>query len=245
MAGGSAHLDVAIANLRYEADATRFDVHWWGGTFAVTSPLIGEFNVYNVACAATAALGLGIPPAAIQAGVAGMAPVLGRMQRMDDGQPFLAIVDFAHTPVSLERALLTLRPLVGQGAPDGQGRLIAVFGSAGLRDREKRYLMGRVSGRLADFTVITAEDPRTEDLGDICREIRRGVAEFAGTERFVVIPDRTEAIQAAVDMARPGDVVAAFGKGHERSMCFGEVEYPWSDQDAMLAALARRLARNG
>ena len=245
MAGGSAHLDVAIANLRYEADATRFDVHWWGGTFAVTSPLIGEFNVYNVACAATAALGLGIPPAAIQAGVAGMAPVLGRMQRMDDGQPFLAIVDFAHTPVSLERALLTLRPLVGQGAPDGQGRLIAVFGSAGLRDREKRYLMGRVSGRLADFTVITAEDPRTEDLDDICREIRRGVAEFAGTERFVVIPDRTEAIQAAVDMARPGDVVAAFGKGHERSMCFGEVEYPWSDQDAMLAALARRLARNG
>ena len=245
MAGGSAHLDVAIANLRYEADATRFDVHWWGGTFAVTSPLIGEFNVYNVACAATAALGLGIPPAAIQAGVAGMAPVLGRMQRMDDGQPFLAIVDFAHTPVSLERALLTLRPLVGQGAPDGQGRLIAVFGSAGLRDREKRYLMGRVSGRLADFTVITAEDPRTEDLGDICREIRRGVAEFAGTERFVIIPDRTEAIQAAVDMARPGDVVAAFGKGHERSMCFGEVEYPWSDQDAMLAALARRLARNG
>ena len=245
MAGGRAQLDVAVDNVRYEADATRFDVQWWGGSFAVVSPLIGEFNVYNVACAATAALALGIAPAAIQSGVATMAPVLGRMQRMDGGQPFQAIVDFAHTPVSLERALVTLRPLVGQGTPGDQGRLIAVFGSAGLRDREKRYLMGRVSGRLADFTVITAEDPRTEDLDEICREIRRGVSEFAGADRFVIVPDRSEAIQVAVDMARPGDVVAAFGKGHERSMCFGEVEYPWSDQDAMLAALARRKDRDG
>jgi len=245
MAGGRAQLDVAVDNVRYEADATRFDVQWWGGSFAVVSPLIGEFNVYNVACAATAALALEIAPAAIQSGVATMAPVLGRMQRMDGGQPFQAIVDFAHTPVSLERALVTLRPLVGQGTPGGQGRLIAVFGSAGMRDREKRYLMGRVSGRLADFTVITAEDPRTEDLDEICREIRRGVSEFAGADRFVIVPDRSEAIQVAVDMARPGDVVAAFGKGHERSMCFGEVEYPWSDQDAMLAALARRKDRDG
>lgn len=242
---GNVQLDVAVDNVRYEPGATRFDIRWWDGLFAVDSPLIGEFNVYNVACAVTAALALGIPPAAIQKGVANMSPVLGRMQRMDGGQPFLAIVDFAHTPVSLERALVTLRPLVGQRAPAGEGRLIAVFGSAGLRDREKRYLMGRVSGRLADFTVITAEDPRTEDLDEICREIRRGVSEFAGSDRFVIVPDRADAIQHAVDMARPGDVVAAFGKGHERSMCFGEVEYPWSDQDAMLAALARRKERDG
>jgi UDP-N-acetylmuramoyl-L-alanyl-D-glutamate--2,6-diaminopimelate ligase len=167
-----------------------------------------------------------------------MAGVLGRMQRMEAGQPFLAVVDFAHTPVSLERALETLRPLVGPG-----GRLIAVFGSAGLRDREKRSLMGRVSGRLADFTVITAEDPRTEDLGEICREIARGVREFAAPDRYVIVPDRAEAIQFAVDMARPGDVVGAFGKGHERSMCFGEIEYPWSDQEALMEALGRRSAR--
>jgi len=240
-----AHLDVAIRNVHYEPGATRFEVRWWGGVFAVESPLIGEFNVYNVACAATAALVLGISDAAIQKGVANMAPVLGRMQRIDGGQPFLAIVDFAHTPISLERALLTLRPLVNQDVPGGQGRLIAVFGSAGLRDREKRYLMGRTSGRLADFTIITAEDPRTEDIDEICREIRRGVSEFASSDHFVIIPDRTAAIQQAVDMARPGDVVAAFGKGHERSMCFGEVEYPWSDQDTVLAALARRKERDG
>jgi len=238
-----ADLDVAVEAIEYGTDAARFDLRWWGGRFAIESPLIGEFNVYNVACAATAALVLGVDPAAIQHGVATMPPVLGRMQRMDAGQPFLAVVDFAHTPVSLERALTTLRPLVGQNASDG--RLIAVFGSAGLRDRAKRYLMGQVSGRLADYTVITAEDPRTEELTEICREIERGVREFVGSDRYTIIPDRSEAIQAAVDMARPGDVVAAFGKGHERSMCFGEIEYPWSDQEAMLTALEHRRLRDG
>jgi UDP-N-acetylmuramoyl-L-alanyl-D-glutamate--2,6-diaminopimelate ligase len=218
-------------------------LHWWGGVFPIETTLIGEFNVYNVLCAATAALAIGIPPAVVQEGVAALPGVIGRMERIDAGQPFLAIVDFAHTPISLDNALRTLRPLVGQdsrGNAAGPGRLIAVFGSAGLRDREKRYLMGRVAGELADYTVITAEDPRTEDLADICRSIARGVSEFAGPEQYTIIPDRAAAIQYAVDMARPGDVVASFGKGHERSMCFGETEYPWSDQDAMAAALQRR-----
>lgn len=234
-------LDVAVEQIAYDADATRFALRWWNGRFSIDSPLIGEFNVYNVACAATAALALGIPPSAIRRGVKTMPPVLGRMQRIDAGQPFLAVVDFAHTPVSLERALITLRPLVessGQG-----GRLIAIFGSAGLRDRKKRYLMGRISGRLADYTIITAEDPRTEDLSEICREIERGVREVAEPDRYTIIYDRSEAIQAGVDMARAGDVVVAFGKGHERSMCFGEIEYPWSDQEAMRTALQRRAQR--
>ena len=233
-------LDVSAFDVDQAVDRTRFRVAWWGGAFPVESRLIGEFNVYNVLCAATAALALGIAPDVIQAGIGSFAGVLGRMERIEAGQPFLAIVDFAHTPVSLQRALETLRPLVGHGAAPGKGRLIAVFGSAGLRDREKRQLMGRVSGQYADYTVITAEDPRTEDLGEICREIARGVQEFASADRYTIIQDRTGAIQHAVDMAQPGDVVAAFGKGHERSMCFGEIEVPWSDQDAMRAALARR-----
>jgi UDP-N-acetylmuramoyl-L-alanyl-D-glutamate--2,6-diaminopimelate ligase len=142
----------------------------------------------------------------------------------------------------LERALHTLRPLVGSG-PDGTpGRLIAVFGCAGLRDRTKRTLMGEISGRLADFTVITAEDPRTEDLDDINRTIADALRTSGPERSFAVVPDRTAAIQLAVDMAHPGDVVAAFGKGHERSMCYGTTEYPWSDQDAMRTALERRMA---
>jgi UDP-N-acetylmuramoyl-L-alanyl-D-glutamate--2,6-diaminopimelate ligase len=246
IAGQAAHdghrPDVVASDIVFAPDRTHFQLHWWGGEFMVESQLIGDFNVYNVLCAATATLALGIAPAVIQQGIARFSGVLGRMQRIDRGQPFLAIVDFAHTPVSLERALLTLRPLVGQGGDGRKGRLIAVFGSAGLRDRAKRRLMGQVSGRLADFIVITAEDPRTEDVDDISAEIASGVREFAGDDRFSLISDRAAAIQAAVGMARPGDVVAAFGKGHERSMCYGEIEHPWSDQEAMAQALEKRLA---
>ena len=235
-------LDVAADAIDYAANGTRFRLRWWGGEFAVATQLIGEFNVSNVLCAATVALALGLEPAVIQRGIANFAGVLGRMERIDGGQPFLAVVDFAHSPVSLERALLTLRKMVGQ-RPDGEpGRLIAVFGSAGLRDVAKRRLMGQVSGRLADFTVITAEDPRTEDLAAINAEIAAGVMAFATPDRFVIIPDRAAALQFAVNQARSGDIVAAFGKGHERSMCFGTTEYPWSDQAAMLTALQQRQA---
>ena len=142
--------------------------------------MIGEFNVSNILCAAAAALGLGIPPEQIRRGVASLSSVLGRMQRMDGGQDFLAVVDFAHSPASLERALETLRPLVAADCRAGRGRLIAIFGCAGLRDRGKRRLMGQVSGRLADFTIITAEDPRTEALDAINQEIADGVLDVVG-----------------------------------------------------------------
>jgi len=230
-------LDVVADAIDYAPAGTRFRLRWWGGEFAVESALIGEFNVANVLCAATAALALGLEPAVIQRGIVRFSGVLGRMERIDRGQPFLAVVDFAHSPVSLERALLTLRKMVGQDEQGRPGRLIAVFGSAGLRDVAKRRLMGRVSGRLADFTVVTAEDPRIEDLAAINAEIAAGVQEFAPATACTIVPNRAAAIQFAVDMARAGDIVAAFGKGHERSICFGETEYPWSDQDAMRIAL--------
>lgn len=234
--------DVVATNIFYGAERTSILITWWGGEFTVNTHLIGEFNVYNVLCAVTTSLALGISPAMISTAVAALPGVLGRMERIDTGQPFLAVVDFAHTPVSLERALTTLRPLVGTKKDGTSGRLIAVFGSAGLRDRAKRRLMGQVSGRLADFTVITAEDPRTESLDAINQEIAKGVLEFTSHDNFVIVADRSLAIERAVDMAEAGDVVAAFGKGHERSMCFGTTEYPWSDQQAMREALIRRFA---
>lgn len=236
--------DVWARHIDYRADSTEMEIVWWGGAFAVRTPLIGEFNVYNILCAATVGLGLGVAPEAVRRGIEAVRGVSGRMERMDAGQPFLAVVDFAHSPVSLERALHTLRPLVGT-RPDGSaGQLIAVFGSAGLRDRAKRRLMGRVSGRLADYSVVTAEDPRTESLAEINREIATGLLEAGADGRYITIEDRAEAIDAAVARAEPGDVVAAFGKGHERSMCFGTVEYPWSDQDAMLNALRTRYGKS-
>lgn len=233
-------LDVAATDVVYAPQQTRFQIMAREAVFDVETPLIGEFNVYNILCAATVALALGIEPDLIRQGVAEMQGVSGRMERIDEGQDFLAVVDFAHSPASLERALCTLRPLVGPGRNGQPGRLIAVFGSAGLRDHEKRGRMGEISGRLADFTVITAEDPRTEDLDAINAAIADGVRRADPNAPFVIVPDRSAAIQAAVDMAQPGDVVAAFGKGHERSMCFGTVETPWSDQDAMRRALHNR-----
>lgn len=240
----SSVLDVVATDVQYTPRETRFRLLWWGGEFDITTPLIGDFNVYNIACAATVALALGISSEAIQVGMAEMMGVSGRMERIEEGQAFLALVDFAHSPASLERALHTLRPLVGV-SPTGQpGRLIAVFGSAGLRDKTKRGLMGEISGRLADFSVVTAEDPRTEDLDLINDAIVKGIRQSGAGRRYAVIPDRTEAIQLAVDIAQPGDVVAAFGKGHELSMCFGTTEYPWSDQNAMRGALQQRFVQS-
>jgi UDP-N-acetylmuramoyl-L-alanyl-D-glutamate--2,6-diaminopimelate ligase len=179
-----------------------------------------------------------VPVGAIQQGVWAIRGVTGRMERIDEGQDFTAIVDFAHTPNALQRALETARTMT-------RGRVIAVFGCAGERDREKRAWMGRISGRLADLTVMTAEDPRRESLEAILAEMARG-AEQAGAvegQSFFRIPDRAEAIQFAVDLARPGDLVIACGKGHEQSMCYGTVETPWSEHKAVRNALHRRLKR--
>jgi len=236
-------LDVAATMVEYTPRETRFTLLWWGGDFEIVTPLIGDFNVYNISCAATVALALGLSPTEIRQGVLEMTGVSGRMERIEEGQEFLAVVDFAHSPASLERALLTLRPLVGLSPSGEPGRLIALFGCAGLRDKAKRGWMGEISGRLADFTIVTAEDPRTEDLDLINQAIVEGIRQSGSGRTYAVVPDRTEAIQLAVDIAQAGDVVASFGKGHERSMCYGVIEYPWSDQDAMRNALLRRINR--
>jgi UDP-N-acetylmuramoyl-L-alanyl-D-glutamate--2,6-diaminopimelate ligase len=201
----------------------------------LTTSLIGTYNISNVLAAATAALGLGLTPRAIQAGVRALQGIPGRMERVSDAShPFLAIVDFAHTPNALRQALQTAQTLVGDG-----GRVIAVWGSAGLRDREKRRLMGTVSAQLADLTVITAEDPRTESLEKIMAE-SAAACEAAGRQEgrdFWRVADRGQAIRFATEMARPGDVVIVCGKGHEQSMCFGSTEYPWDDREALRRAL--------
>ncbi len=242
IAGGS--FDVVATAIRSTPQDTRFTLLWWGGDFEIVTPLIGDFNVYNISCAATVTLALGLSPTVIREGVAEMMGVSGRMERIEEGQEFLAVVDFAHSPASLERALQTLRPLVGLSPTGAPGRLIAVFGSAGLRDTAKRGLMGEISGKMADFTVVTAEDPRTEDLDLINHAIVEGIRQSGSGRLYAVVPDRKEAIQLAVDIAQPGDVVAAFGKGHERSMCYGIIEHSWSDQDAMRTALQRRVAQS-
>ncbi len=194
-------------------------------------------------CLAAIALtvyGLGVNPEAARLGIAALKSIPGRMEAVDLGQDFLAIVDFAHTPNALKRALETAQGLTA-------GRVIAVFGSAGLRDRAKRWIMAEISAKLADFTVLTAEDPRTESLGDILGEMAAGAESRGGIEgeTFWRVPDRGAAIRFALSLACPGDLVIACGKGHEQSMCFGEIEYPWDDRVAMHAALADYLGIPG
>jgi len=207
----------------------------------VRTHLIGKYNVSNILAAMSAAVyGLGILPEQAAAGVEQLDLIPGRMEHIHLGQDFTAIVDFAHTPNALERTLETAREMT-------DGRIIAIFGSAGLRDREKRRMMAEVSARMADITILTAEDPRTESLDDILGEMAGAAAEQGGVEgeNFFRVPDRGEAIRIAINMAQPGDLVLALGKGHEQSMCFGVTEYRWDDRTAMRAALAERLKLPG
>jgi len=203
-----------------------------GLSLVVKTALIGLYNAQNILAAVGAALALGIEPQAIRAGVEAMPPVPGRMERIDEGQNFIAVVDFAHTPNALQQALKAGRLLT-------QGRVIAVFGSAGLRDREKRRMMAEISAEYADISVFTAEDPRTESLEGILEAMAKGAISKGGVEgkTFYRVPDRGAALSFACSLARPGDLVMACGKGHEQSMCFGTVEYPWDDREAMRASL--------
>jgi UDP-N-acetylmuramoyl-L-alanyl-D-glutamate--2,6-diaminopimelate ligase len=215
----------------------RFLVHGPGDKIPIRSPLVGRYNVHNILAACAAAHSQAIPAEAMQRGVAEVQGVLGRMELIDQGQPFTAIVDFAHTPNALSNALQAVRDLAR--VQPVQRQVIVVFGCAGLRDRAKRPWMGRIAGELADKVVITAEDPRTESLDAIMEEIAEGCRAAGRQEEsdFWRVGDRSEAIACALRMARPGDLVVVTGKGHERSMCFGTTEYPWSDQDAVRDAL--------
>jgi UDP-N-acetylmuramoyl-L-alanyl-D-glutamate--2,6-diaminopimelate ligase len=231
--------DLVATRIRSSAAETRFTVETPETPFELRTTLLGDYNVSNILAATGAALTVGVPVDAIQRGVWNLHGIVGRMERVDAGQDFLAIVDFAHTPNALEQALKTARTL-------SPGRVIAVFGSAGERDMAKRAWMGEIAARLADIAVLTAEDPRTEPVEAILAEMARGAERAGGTEgqSYFRIADREAAIRFAVDQARSGDLVITCGKGHEQSMCYGTVETPWSEHEVLRAALSRRMGGN-
>jgi UDP-N-acetylmuramoyl-L-alanyl-D-glutamate--2,6-diaminopimelate ligase len=231
-----------------DADVRALDVHSTGagsrfvldagthGLAECTLPLIGEFNIANALCAVAVALAAGVDLDAINAALATAPAVPGRMARVEAGQPFSVVVDYAHTPGAIEKVLTLLRDLYPSG------RLIAVFGSAGERDIEKRPLQGAIAARLADFSIITSEDPRFEDPDAIIAQIAAG-AEAAGAvagETLFCRTDRRDAIQLALGLARPGDCVLLAGKGHEANIIWGKEKLPWDE-----ASMARELILNG
>lgn len=243
--------DVHAENIIQSAQGLNFTVCGNGFRFEVATNLFGSFNVSNCLAALSAALvGLMIEPQAAIKGIAKLPNVPGRMERIDLGQNFGAIVDFAHTPNALKVALETAREILehsGSEAGRKVGRVIAIFGSAGLRDKEKRRMMAEVSAGLADVSILTAEDPRTESLDGILDEMAGGAESKGGVEgvSFWRVKDRGDAIRLGLKIARPGDLVIAFGKGHEQSMCFGTTEYAWDDRTAMRAALSEYLGVPG
>jgi UDP-N-acetylmuramoyl-L-alanyl-D-glutamate--2,6-diaminopimelate ligase len=233
--------DITARDVRLNADGIRFQAVGPGFGVEVESRLPGVYNVANcLAALACATLGLGIDPAMVAESIRTAPAIPGRMEPVDIGQGFQALVDFAHTPNALRQALLGARART-------RGSLIVVFGCAGLRDRSKRAVMAATAVELADLSVFTAEDPRTESLEAILEEMAAGALRGGGVEgiTFRRIPDRGEALRWAVANARPGDLVLACGKGHERSMAFGAVEHPWDDRVAMRAALAERMGVAG
>jgi len=195
----------------------------------LTTPLLGRFNVENVLGAVAAARLLGIPDEAIVKGVASMRGVPGRFEPVDEGQPFLVVVDYSHTSDSLETALRTARGLTG-------GRIICVFGCGGDRDRTKRPVMGRVASTGSDVTIVTSDNPRDEDPDAIIREVLEGVVGEVEVE-----PDRALAIARAVGEASAGDFVLIAGKGHEQGQEAGGRTVPFDDREVAQNAL-RRLA---
>jgi len=233
--------DVQAMDISYSPRGIIFQAQHPTFRVEVVSRLLGQYNVSNCLAALSAAVfGLGIDPNIAAQGIASLAGIPGRMEVIDLGQAFTAIVDFAHTPNALKVSLEAVRRMT-------DGKVIAVIGSAGLRDKEKRRMMAETAVELADFTVLTAEDPRTESLDAILAEMETGANSKGGRAGQTVwrVPDRGEAIRLGLRLARPGDLVIACGKGHEQSMCFGRTEFPWDDRVAMRSALAELLGKDG
>ncbi|TAK22917.1 MAG: UDP-N-acetylmuramoyl-L-alanyl-D-glutamate--2,6-diaminopimelate ligase [Chloroflexota bacterium] len=229
--GRHAVADIRVEHEHFDIRGTSIELMTPIGHVEARSQLVGAFNVSNTMAAVAIAIGLGINTEIIRRGIERLEGIPGRFQRIERGQPYAVIVDFAHTPNSLEQTLRLARELTA-------GRLTVVFGCAGERDRAKRPMMGSVAARYADKVIVTAEDPRSERVEDISAEVCVGVVASGGAA--TQMPDRMAAIQAAVDTAALGDTILVTGKGHEQSMNFGGLEIPWDDRRAVATALANR-----
>jgi UDP-N-acetylmuramoyl-L-alanyl-D-glutamate--2,6-diaminopimelate ligase len=201
---------------------TRFELKGPQGTFPVRTPLLGRFNVQNILAAVAAAHAMGVEPRTALEGIGAVKGVPGRLERVDAGQDFSVIVDYAHTDDALRKLLETIRDLCPE-------RIITVFGCGGDRDKTKRPLMGAMAARLSDLAIVTSDNPRSEPPEDIVEDILRGMPKGRGAP-VEVIPDRKEAILRALERARKGDAVVIAGKGHEPTQVIRDRVLPFDDR---------------
>jgi UDP-N-acetylmuramoyl-L-alanyl-D-glutamate--2,6-diaminopimelate ligase len=251
---GSATVPVVTVGTGPDADwrATGIEATLAGTSFTVAGPagrgarsapvtlaLAGQFNAVNALGAIAAAAHLGIDLEVAAAGLAALPGVPGRFERVDAGQPFTVLVDYSHTPDSLENALRAARAVTG-------GRVLVVFGCGGDRDRAKRPIMGEIAGKLADFTLVTSDNPRSEDPGAIVAEVADGTRRTAAPGAWAAEVDRHAAIARTLAMAGAGDVVLIAGKGHEQGQEFaGGRKVPFDDRVVAREELAKLQGRHG
>ncbi|MBV6393264.1 MAG: UDP-N-acetylmuramoyl-L-alanyl-D-glutamate--2,6-diaminopimelate ligase [Anaerolineales bacterium] len=233
--------DFRAKNLRIMRDSTSFDALTPDGALQITLSLVGAHNASNALAAMAACYSLRLPVQAIIDGLSAVKSVSARMQKIERGQGFLVYVDYAHTPNAIENVLKFARTVTG-------GRVILVFGlSGGLRDVEKRPLMGEIAGKLSDKIVITAVDWYSQDVGDILDEIAAGCERVnrARNVDFWCVRERREGIWRGIEMAEPGDVVIVAGKGHEDSIARGGVEQAWDEVAVVKDCIDRKLKISG
>ena len=227
--------DFHAQNVEITSHGTRFDMATPSGTLAIFSPLIGKVNVYNILAASAAASARNCSPREIAGGVAELARVPGRFERVDCGQPFTVVVDYAHTDDALRNLTALAREFVAQAGQ--KGRVITVFGCGGDRDRAKRPLMGEAAGKGSDFAVLTSDNPRSEDPLAIMNDAVVGLQRSGA--KYVMEPDRRVAIGLAIGEARPGDIVLIAGKGHEKVQISRAGSLPFDDVEVAREVLGK------
>jgi UDP-N-acetylmuramoyl-L-alanyl-D-glutamate--2,6-diaminopimelate ligase len=224
--------DITTKKFQLTFNGLAFTAQTPNGKVQVASPLVGRINVYNTLAAIGAAQALGLSTEIIEAGIRNLESVSGRFQRIDLGQPYFVVVDYAHTDDALENLIRTAREL------NPKGRIITLFGCGGGKDRTKRPVMGEVTGRLSDLTILSSDNPRTEDPLKIISDIIVGLQKTPG--KYLIEPDREKAIGVAIDEARAGDIVLLAGKGHENYQILADRTLEFDDRDMARQALRER-----
>jgi UDP-N-acetylmuramoyl-L-alanyl-D-glutamate--2,6-diaminopimelate ligase len=222
--------DLKAKRFQLTFNGLNFTAQTPNGAIQVESALVGRINVYNILAAIGAGIGLGFSNEIIEAGIRNLDAVAGRFQRIDQGQPYLVVVDYAHTDDALENLIRTAREL------NTKGRIITLFGCGGSRDRTKRPIMGETCGRLSDLSILTSDNPRQEDPLKIISDIVVGMQKSGG--KYLIEPDRSKAIRRAVEVARTGDIVLLAGKGHEDYQIFAEHTIHFDDCEQARKALS-------
>jgi UDP-N-acetylmuramoyl-L-alanyl-D-glutamate--2,6-diaminopimelate ligase len=230
--GLDASADVTTKKFQLSFNGLAFIAQTPLGKVQVNSTLVGRINVYNLLAAIGAAQAIGLSNEVIETGIRNLEGVSGRFQRIDCGQQFLVIVDYAHTDDALESLIRTAREL------NPKGRVITLFGCGGLKDRTKRPVMGEVTGRLSDLTILSSDNPRTEDPLKIISDIIVGIQKTSG--KYFIEPDREKAIGLAMDEARAGDIVLLAGKGHENYQILEDRTLEFDDREMARRSLAER-----